>query len=552
MRQHHRLLTVLCLGLSSLLVAGCLEYKPVASVSSPPKRTQEFTEPSLPATPSLAAQDKKDEPCIKDADELPANPELMTPFAQQVPITFVTRSQNADAWDKLKEFWNVEKETVADPFSGASVTRDVVRIKVPLGLTQAPPVPAENPLTLEKFNLGKKLYYDPILSFDGKVSCATCHDPAKGFTDQLPTSKGIKDQLGGMNAPTVINSGYNDRQFWDGRAASLELQAQGPVGNPLEMMDASRGNPDVHAWPEAVNRLRARPEYVRMFLKVFGTPPTRDATAKAIAAYERTVLNGNALHDRAQGFMLKRAEEEGKPPTAPTTKDYITAKDYEATLKDAKAKKDEHALKALGLDLAADDARLAAAGASLANGRNLFFGKARCNTCHAGDNFTDNQFHNLGVGAKDGMLLPDHLGRYARLDLGHKNPVFKGAFKTPSLRSLLTTAPYMHDGTEKTLEEVVKFYDRGGNVNDTLDISMRDVDKEKEWLKLGADQFQKKYPNLKVHVAPGKQPIIPLVLNLTEQEQKDLVLFMKALQGDPIHPIVADPQQFPQVVGAAK
>jgi cytochrome c peroxidase len=545
MHLRHRILTTLSLGLVGFLVTGCLNYKPLSTLSSAPKPTNKLDASSSTQTAPQTPAEKKDDPVIKDADDLPADTDAMTPFAKQVPIYFVTRSQNAEAWDKLKEFWNRDKETVADPVTGASITRDVIRIKVPLGLTQPPPVPVENPLTLEKWMLGKKLYFDPILSYDGKVACATCHDPAKGFTDQLKTSRGINGQVGGMNAPTVINSTYNDKQFWDGRAGSLELQAQGPVGNPVEMMDITRGNPDVHAWPEAVNRLRGNEEYRQLFRAVFGTLPTRDGAAKAMAAYERTVLSGNALHDRAQVAMLKRAEEEGKPPVAPTTKDYITAKDYEAVLKEAKAKKDDNALKALGLEVNAEDAKLTAAAASLANGRNLFFGKARCNTCHAGDNFTDNQFHNLGVGVVNGKLPEDQLGRYARLDLGHKNPIFRGAFKTPTLRSLLTTAPYMHDGSEKTLEETIKFYDRGGNANDWLDISMRDVPKETEYRKLGAAEFQKKYPNLKVHLAANKQPIIPLQLSLTEQEQKDLVLFLKALQGDPIPAVVADPKLLP-------
>ncbi len=106
---------------------------------------------------------------------------------------------------------------------------------------------------------------------------------------------------------------------------------------------------------------------------------------------------------------------------------------------------------------------------SLNDGRALFFGKARCNSCHVGDNFTDNQFHNLGVGVKDGQLPADTLGRFATLPTGHKNPELIGAFKTPTLRHLLGTAPYMHNGSERTLEEVVEFYDRGGNANEFLD-----------------------------------------------------------------------------------
>ncbi|MFO0850094.1 MAG: cytochrome-c peroxidase [Gemmataceae bacterium] len=200
------------------------------------------------------------------------NETLMTPEKDTVPVRFVTRNSNPAVWDKLPGFWTEGAEEFADPLTGAKTARRVVTIKVPLGLSQAPVSPAENPLTLAKWELGKRLYFDKTLSSNGTVSCATCHDPAKGWSDKSKTSLGINEQLGGMNAPTVINSAYHTLQFWDGRAASLEEQAQGPVGNPLEMF-AGKGEP----WEEAVARLRRNPEYVRRSSRCSATcrPGTR-------------------------------------------------------------------------------------------------------------------------------------------------------------------------------------------------------------------------------------------------------------------------------------
>jgi len=158
-------------------------------------------------------------------------------FRHEQPISFVNRAQMPAEWDRLPAFWNKVTEKVADPVTGALVERKAVKIKVPLGLQQNPPVPAENPMTVAKWELGKKLYFDPILSSDGSVSCASCHDPRRGYTDQAAVSTGIKGSKGGISAPTVLNAAYSPLLFWDGRALSLEDQAQGPPQNPLEMFD---------------------------------------------------------------------------------------------------------------------------------------------------------------------------------------------------------------------------------------------------------------------------------------------------------------------------
>jgi len=160
--------------------------------------------------------------------------------------------------------------------------------KVPLGLP-AVPVPKDNPMTEEKIALGKKLYFDKRLSKDGTVSCATCHDPDKGWTDREATSTGIDDQVGGANSPTVINSAYATSQFWDGRAADLEEQALGPIENPIEMG---------HKLDDLIVELEKIPEYKEGFQKAFGTGVTKEGIAQAIASFERTVLSGNSPYDQ--------------------------------------------------------------------------------------------------------------------------------------------------------------------------------------------------------------------------------------------------------------
>lgn len=482
----------------------------------------------------LAAARSADKP-TDDASsyfwQLP-NEEWKTPFAEEQPILFVNRGRSAAEWDKLPGFWNEVTVKDFDPRTAEEVERKAVKIKMPLGLTQNPPVPVENPMTVAKWKLGKQLYFDPILSSDGTVSCASCHDPKRGFTDQAPVSTGIFAKKGGMSAPAVYNTAFNPLHFWDGRANSLEDQSQGPPQNPIEMFD---GIGD--AWVKVVQRIRAKPDYVKQFKAVFGHLPTRDAVAKAIATYERTVLTGNSIQDRADLVMRQRVEEEG------TAKFEIEPRDYAVALKEAFAQKDANALSALGLDAARDQGKIEETARAINQGRLLFFGKARCNSCHVGDNFTDFSFHNLGVGVKEGQLPPGPPGRYASLPLGSKNPDLVHAYKTPALRQLLSTAPYMHDGSEKTLEEVVEFYNRGGNANEFLDSKMRDFDAEKAWLV--AHRTGKPFTGPPVLLFNGK-PVVPLKLNLTKPEVKDVVLFLRALQGDPADPLVADPAKMPR------
>lgn len=311
----------------------------------------------------------------------------------------------------------------------------VYEIKAPLGLPPVP-MPADNPATEEMIALGRRLYYDPILSKDSSVSCATCHSPALGFSDGQPVSSGINKQKGGRNAPTVINSAYSPLQFWDGRAPSLEEQAGGPMQNPIEMGHTIEG----------INQLLAdNPKYKPQFEKAFGPGPvTFEKVKMAIATFERTVLSGNSPFDK-----------------------YMYGGDKKAM------------------------------SASAVRGLEVFRNpkKGNCAVCHTIEKdhalFTDGKFHNLGVGMDSKGELKD-LGRY---DVT-KRDEDKGAFKTPTLRHIAKSGPYMHDGSLKTLKEVVDFYVGGGSSNPHLDKDIKSLE------------------------------------HLTKQEREDLVAFMEALTGE--------------------
>ncbi len=305
---------------------------------------------------------------------------------------------------------------------------------VPLGLKKVV-WPENNKPSAEKIELGKQLYFDKRLSRDDTISCASCHDPKKGWSNDDAFATGIKGQRGGRSSPTIINSTYQDLQFWDGRAKGLEGQALGPIQNPIEM--------DL-TLPEVVAKLNKIEGYKKQFQKVFGTDVTEDGMAKAIAAFERTVLSGGAPYD-----LFKAGDTKALSETAQ-------------------------------------------------RGMKLFFGKAHCSACHVGPNFTDGAFHNIGVGMN--VEKPD-IGREEQSKQGGD----RGAFKTPTLREIAKTAPYMHNGSQKTLEAVVEYYDKGGFPNDTLD--------------------EEVYP-----------------LKLTAEEKADLVKFLKEGLSSPKYPDIEPPK----------
>ena len=336
----------------------------------------------------------------------------------------------------------------------------------PLGLPPVP-VPEDNPITPAKVALGERLFNDVRFSSTGTVSCATCHAPATAFTDGRPVSLGVNDLAGTRNAPTIVNAAYNATQFWDGRSPTLEDQALHPIVNPVEM---AMPNHDA-----VLEIIRSDREYTRAFRNVFDVRPEDiriEHVTKAIAAFERTQIAGDSPFDRWYFGGEENAISEA-------------------------AKR----------------------------GFEVFLTQGRCVSCHTIEQdhalFTDHRFHNIGIGVNemqdrigelakaflvakaqgvdvDVAVLSDpdtsHLGRFAVT--GDLSEI--GAFKTPTLRNVAVTAPYMHDGSLKTLREVVEHYNNGG-------------------------------------VIPADAPVNPYLsggirpLNLTEQQIDDLVAFMESL-----------------------
>lgn len=311
-----------------------------------------------------------------------------------------------------------------------------------------------DPPTPERVRLGRWLFFDGRLSSDGTISCGTCHRPENAFSEPTPVSTGIGGQKGGRKSPSFINQAWTiyPHFFWDGRAASLEEQAGGPMVNPIEM-----GNKD-HA--PVIERLKGIKGYAKYFKEAFGTEEiTIDRVTKAIADYERTRMSGNSPWDQWREALYEGGDENVVPEEVKT-------------------------------------------------GHDLFFGRARCNNCHLGQNFTDSDFHNLGIGwdAKSGKLADE--GRYSVTE----QVADRGAFKTPGLRDVTKHAPYMHDGSIKTLREVVEHYNNGGIPNPFLDPKVNFKKSER--------------------------------LDLTEDEITAIVKFMEALDGEGYQDTV--PSSFPQ------
>jgi cytochrome c peroxidase len=346
---------------------------------------------------------------------------------------------------------------LADPKN--FVTLDPV---LPLGLSQGEKQITgleANPLTRAKIELGRQLYFDKRLSADATVSCASCHDPSMGYTAHTQTGVGIRGQKGGRNSPVSFNRILSGKQFWDGRVDSLEAQAVGPIANPIEMGFTHEG---------VVQRLAGLPVYKKQFDKIFGEL-TIDRVGQAIAAFERAIVTGPAPYDHHEQLLpFQKMDAED------------IAEDAELAARYAAAK-------------AAAEANPISESAR--RGRELFFGKANCTACHVGANLADEQYHNIGIGMD--KAEPD-LGRFVVT----KDEKDRGAFKTPTVRNAALTAPYMHDGSVETLEEVVAWYDKGGHPN----------------------------PQLSDKIKP---------LNLTAGERADLVEFMKACTG-PTPPVETD------------
>lgn len=341
-------------------------------------------------------------------------------------------------------------------------------------------IPEDNPMTEAKAALGKALYFDTRLSADNTVSCATCHDPRRAFTDGKPVSEGVGGKKGARNAPTILNAMFNEEQFWDGRAKTLEDQAKQPLVNPVEMAMPSH--------EAVVAKLKQIPEYVKRFREVFGgtDPITIDHIVQAIAAFERTQLSGDAPFDRF---------------------------------------------------IAGDEKAISAAAK---RGWELFKGKARCITCHefnpSSPFFTDFKYHNIGVGMKatknfetlarrvqqlaergeltaaelDKLSLAEGFSELGRF-LVTRQPKDVGAFKTPPLRDVALTGPYMHDGSMKTLREVIEFYNKGGEPNPNLDggiialhLTEQEMNDLEAFLRTLTSTYARALARGEITIAPGK------------------------------------------------
>jgi len=329
---------------------------------------------------------------------------------------------------------------VAAPAANAQSATEY-KLKIPFGLEEtAVVIPANNPLTKEKIELGRILFFDKRLSADNTIACANCHMAKFAFTDGMPVSTGIRGQKGGRSAPVSFNRVFSSAQFWDGRAATLEDQSIGPFTNPIEH--------GFSKYDMMIAKMKKIPGYKKLFMEVFSEEITIGNVGKAIASFQRTVLSGNSPADRF---------DQGQEASA--------------------------------ISPAAQ------------HGLTLFREKARCTKCHSGFNFTDEKFHNLGIGWDDNKV---DLGRY--MVTGNAEEL--GAFKTPTLREISRSAPYTHDGRFKTLEEVVNFYNKGGVKN------------------------------------PHQDPLI-LPLELTDQEKSDLVQFLRTLNGEGWQH-VKEPESFPK------
>jgi cytochrome c peroxidase len=278
----------------------------------------------------------------------------------------------------------------------------LLAVVIPLGLDLYMPVPEDNPMTATRIERGRRLFFDTRLSGDGTLSCASCHDPVRAFSDPRTTSMGIGGRKGRRHSPALVNRGYGQRFFWDGRAASLEEQVLQPIEDPDELGSSL---------PAAARRV--------------GMPVHE--ISRALSSFIRSILSGNSPFDR----FVNGA------------RDALTGEQQ--------------------------------------RGLQVFRGKANCASCHTGPNLTDERTHNTGVAWRDGTLEDAGAGR--------------GDFKTPTLREVERTAPYMHDGSLSTLEDVIDFYDQGGRPNPHLD--------------------------------PQIQP-----LGLTRRERQELAAFLRSLSGE--------------------
>ncbi len=399
-------------------------------------------------------------------------------------VSILVGSSDVHAADSTRVTLGVTNLTSGIPGSGPLTTDQiqnwlndpanhaVLEVQLPLGLnlgqTQIKGI-EQNPMTRAKIELGRQLYFDTRLSADNTVSCASCHHPQEGFARHTATGVGIDGQKGGRNSPSSYNRILSDRQFWDGRAGSLEAQAVGPIQNPIEMG---------YTHEECVATLMAIPGYKIQFERIFPKSGlTIDNVGKALAAFERALVTGPSPYDYHEAWRRFAAlDDEDVQDLKENSPEVYTQ--YE-------------------------EARDAVAAAPLseraARGLDLFFSKrVGCSNCHVGANLTDESYHNLGIGMD--AKSPD-LGRFAETKVEKD----KGAFKTPTIRNVALSAPYMHDGGLATLEEVVEHYNKGGTKNPFLSDKMPAL-KLTPQEKIDLVEFMRACTGSFPHVAAGRLP----------------------------------------------
>jgi cytochrome c peroxidase len=450
--------------------------------------------------PLVKKSDKKSDPQSGDSERaLREFDWLESRSVHGVPLVFVPEAN--ETWKRLPPTWHHSPAlatvigTPTSPMQAAaalvfSEQQRIVQIKLPRGLAyMAPTFPEANAPTLGKWRLGKTLFFMPL--GPKKISCAHCHHPRHGFAADPSETHGAR-----YDAPSLINVAYNRRQFWDGRAATLEETLFHGMDDEREGIAdkrVERGRHE-HAWSTVVKALADDKRLDKDFQDAFGTEhPTRNAVAQALATYLRTILSGDSIYDRADQVRLRKNAATLKAEHFAEVMDTWSL----ATLRDnpsiEKPTRDEMP-------------------ALLERGFALFHGKARCAKCHHGPLFTDHDFHNIGCDVKENWPIDGaETGHSLHAPHGLKQARYVGAFRTPSLRNLNHTAPYFHNGSQPDLHKVIAFYDRG---------ILPDLPYLANELKDG-EKVQR--------------------LNLAADEVDALVLFLRSLQGRPVDPIVTTP-----------
>ena len=436
-------------GLCLLLLLGCQKAQPYVD-NIPEEKTKQ-------ADPEIRFWSKSSSPT-------------------SIPIHFVSGETDSKRWETLPEYWN--KVTDKD-------NTKAILIKVPLGLPDPlPRIPENNLPSLSKWRLGKLLFFDNTwLSGSANLSCAGCHRPSTGFSERKQWRNPPR-----MQGPSLLNCVYNEHQFWDGRVKSLE-----EVLPQTDRNNADTGQVHQFDWPKILPRLQEQKRFRTLLEAAYGSSqPSAQAVCQSLATYMRTLLSGDSLYDRARITAEKAKSEE------------LLAEHFAAHLS-------PELLKSLNQ---APDTDKETAARMLAAGYKFFHSpETRCSHCHSGWNFTDNKFHNIGIRESDYLQIPGkEFGRIRQVPFALKDVSLIGAFRTPSLRNLATTAPYFHDGSAVTLTSVIQHYN------------------------VGLPQ-RNRYLDKRLRLSPTQ----PVRMKMVNYRIEALEAFLLSLHGEPLPTIVSQP-----------